>query len=268
LRPLQNQPAQVAWFTEQFNLALPAPRGYADKQRKLEQVVAFVDVIQAEVRRYSRRRPLVLVDCGAGNCHLSLATALFFAKIDSRPVEIHCVDHNAALMAKNRAVADRLGLEGIHFHACDIGELALSGPVDVVMALHACDIATDKTMHLGVAMRARHILTVACCQQSVVRTIRANAVTPGVTRHWLFKDRLAYMVGDAMRALLLEMHGYEVDIIEFVSSRATDKNTLVRARRRNHVTNPRHVEAFASLSEAFGTVPALAHYLDSAHGHP
>lgn len=261
MHPFRRHHDEFAWFTDQLNLALPAPRGYASKQRKLEQVVAFIEIIQSEVRRYSRRRPLTFVDCGAGNCQLSLATAFYFAKINPRPVEIHCVDHNATLMAKNREVAAALGLDGMHFHACDIGELALSGPVDVVMALHACDIATDKAMQLGIQRNARRILTVACCQQSLVRAIRANALTPAITRHRLLKERLAYMVGDAMRALLLELQGYEVDIIEFVSSRATDKNTLVRARRRNLPTDPGHAEALARLAESFGTVPALAHYL-------
>ncbi|GAA2760024.1 methyltransferase [Actinopolymorpha rutila] len=252
----------MAWFTEHLNLALPAPRGYADKQRKLEQVVAFLEVIQAEVRRYSRRHPLTFVDCGAGNCHLSLAAALYFTNAEPRPVEIHCVDNNVALMAKHRDVADALGLGNMHFHACDIGQLTLPAPVDVVMALHACDVATDKAMHLGVQTHARHILTVACCQQSLVKSIRSNAAsTTAITRHHLFKERLAYMAGDAMRALLLEMQGYEVDIIELVSSRATDKNTLVRARRRNRPPNPAHAEALASLMASFRTVPALADYL-------
>lgn len=265
LRPFKNHRDRLAWFGEQLDLALPAPRGYTDKQRKLEQVVAFVDVIQAEVRRYSRRRRLTFVDCGAGNCHLGLAIALFFTKVEPRPVEIHCVDKNAVLMAKHRDTADRLGLVNMHFHACDIDELSVPAPVDVVMALHACDIATDKAMHLGVQTRARHILTVACCQQTLVKSIRANAAsTTAITRHQVFRQRLAYMAGDAMRALLLELEGYEVDVVELVSSRATDKNTLVRARRRNLPANPVHAEALASLMASFRTVPALAHYLGRA----
>lgn len=168
-------------------------------------------------------------------------------------------------MAKHRDTADRLGLVNMHFHACDIGDLFVPAPIDVVMALHACDIATDKAMHFGVQTRARHLLTVACCQQTLVRTIRAYAASAtAITRHQVFKQRLAYMAGDAMRALLLEMEGYEVDIVELVSWRATDKNTLVRARRRNLPANPMHAEALASLMTSFRTVPALAHYLGRA----
>jgi hypothetical protein len=262
LRAFKNHHDSLSWLTEQLNLALPAPRGYADKQRKLEQVVAFIDVIQAEVRRYSRRRTLTFVDCGAGNCRLSLATALFFTEVEPRPVEIHCVDTNSALMAKHRDTADRLGLVNMHFHACDIGDLATPSQVDVVMALHACDTATDKAMHLGVRSRARHILTVACCQQSLVKSLRANAAsTTAVTRHHVFKERLAYMAGDAVRALLLELHGYEVDIVELVSSRATDKNTMVRARRRNRPATAMQADALASLMTSLKAVPALADYL-------
>lgn len=264
MRPFRHHHDELAWFADQLDLALPAPRGYTDKQRKLEQVVAFIEVIQSEVGRYSRRKPLTFVDCGAGNCHLSFAAALFFTKIDSRPVEIYCVDHNAALMAKNRDVAETLGLDGMHFQACDICDLALPGSVDLVMALHACGTATDKAMHLGVTRSARHILTVSCCQQSLVRNIRPGPWTTAITRHRIFKERVAYMVGDAMRALLLEMQGYEVDIIELVSSRATDKNTLVRARRRNLPASPEHAETLAALTASFGTAPALARYL--GHG--
>lgn len=74
-------------------------------------------------------------------------------------------------------------------------------------------------------------------------------------------ERLPYMAGDAMRARLLEVRGYEVDIVELVYSRATDKNTLVRARRRNRSANPMHTEALALLMASFETLPALAHYL-------
>ena len=118
----------------------------------------------------------------------------------------------------------------MRFHACNIAEYTHVGHADMVYALHACDAATDKALFLGLKTHARHLLSVSCCQHTLTKQIKRHPYT-GMTRHRVFKEKLAYMAGDALRALLLEMQGYKVDILEFVSSRYTGKNILMRAQK-------------------------------------
>jgi hypothetical protein len=148
----------------------------------------------------------------------------------------------------------------MRFHACDIAEYTHTGRVDMVYALHACDAATDKALFLGLKTRARHLLSVSCCQHTLSRQLKRHPYT-GMTRHRVFKDKLTYMVGDALRALLLEMQGYKVDILEFVSSRYTDKNILVRAQKGQGHTRQQLQEEYNQLQQTFHVVPPLEKYL-------
>ena len=83
----------------------------------------------------------------------------------------------------------------------------------------------------------------------------------GITRHQIFKRKLAYMVGDSLRAMLLEMQGYQVDIIEFVSTRYTDKNIMLRAKRTHMPNNKQLYEQYKALQQTFNFSPVLENYL-------
>jgi hypothetical protein len=232
-----------------------------DKADKIEQILAYMEIIHAQMRKYSKKRPLVFIESGAGNCYLSFLVYYFYTNIDNRPVIIHCLDINERLMENCRQIAQTLNFENMFFHACDIGEYQYSGRVDMVYSLHACDSATDKALYLGLKNKAAHILSVSCCQHTIKKHLRGHPYT-GITKHRVFKDKMVYMVGDALRALLLEMQGYKVDILEFVSSRHTDKNIMLRAQKSqlNNVDKLR--TEYAKLRNEFHVRPSLETYLE------
>ena len=119
-----------------------------DKVAKLEQILAYLEIMHAQLRKYSKKRDLVLIDSGAGNCYLSFLVYHYYANLDGRRVTIHCLDTNARLMEKARKLALMLGFDKMYFHAYDIAEYMHPGRVDVVYSLHACDCATDKALYL------------------------------------------------------------------------------------------------------------------------
>ena len=221
--------AELETFSERLGLVRPLSRGRQDRSRKTEQVIAYLEEIHARLRHASARRRLVLVEPAAGNCALSFAAAHFYRHIVKRPVEIHCIDTNAALMQKHRETALALGFSGMHFHAGDIADFHLPVRPDIVYALHACNTASDKAIFWGIAAGARNILNVSCCQHGFLKRFRPRPVLRPLGRHAAARERLAYLAADSLRALLLEMTGYRTDLVEFVSSRATGKNMLVRA---------------------------------------
>jgi hypothetical protein len=133
--------------------------------------------------------------------------------------------------------------------------------VDAVYSLHACDSATDKTLFLGIRSRARAIFSVSCCQHTVKKQLRSHPYT-GITKHSVFKDKITYMVADSLRALLVEMQGYEAGIFEFSSSRYTDKNIMIRARRGNPRKRGELGAEYARIRDAFHMTPPLAGYIE------
>ena len=231
-----------------------------DRKAKIEQIIAYLNTMHAQIRKYSKNRKLIFIDCGAGNCYLSFLVYYFYTTIDKRHIQIHCIDDNKDLMEKNKERARKLGFHDMHFHSCDIAEFNTIDLADIVFSLHACDVATDKTLHLAVRAKARLIFSVTCCQHTIRKHFRSRPLR-GLTRHRVFKDRLVYLVGDALRALLLEMRGYKTDIIEFVPSRYTDKNVLLRAQRCGVAADPSLELVYTMLKETFHVTPVLESYL-------
>jgi hypothetical protein len=163
-------------------------------------------------------------------------------------------------MEKNRQRAQAFEFEHMFFHACDIEDYAHNGRPDMVYSLHACDSATDKTLFLGLRTEARNILSVSCCQHTIMKKMRRHPYA-GITRHHVFKRKLAYMVGDSLRAMLLEMQGYQVDIIEFASTRYTDKNIMLRAKIGQTRNLDKLNDQYQMLQQTFNFRPALEEYL-------
>lgn len=229
-----------------------------DKQVKIEQVIAYLEIIHAEVKKTSKKRKLVFIDSGAGNCYLSFLVYYFYNKIENREIQIHCIDYNEKLMSSNAKLANEMNFKNIFFHSMDIIDFSTDQNIDLVYSLHACDTATDKTMYLGIKYKARIILSVACCQHSI--RMKASSLKI-VVRYKSFRDKMLMMISDTLRALLLENNDYKVDIFDFVSSRYTEKNTMVRAVRSGFKKQIDIKREYDNLSREFKMKPYLEELL-------
>lgn len=244
-------------FSGRLGLKASQTYGKADKSRKIEQILAYLEAIHSQLRKYSFRRELVLVESGAGNCYLSFILYYFYSEVIKRPIQIHCIDINEKLMDKNRRIAEELGFEKMFFHAADIEQYIHEGKIDAACSLHACDTATDKAIALGLRNNARHIFSVSCCQHSLKGRMQASKVTEGITKHSVLKERLMYSILDSMRALLMEMFSYDVSVVEFCSSRATDKNLMLRAHKRQLGSLELVRSQYRRLKQAYSLSPYL-----------
>ncbi|MCG8579415.1 MAG: SAM-dependent methyltransferase [Bacteroidales bacterium] len=229
-----------------------------DKQVKIEQILAYLEIIHSQIRKTSRKRKLVFVDSGAGNCYLSYLVYYFYSKIEERDIEIHCIDYNESLMESNERLAKEMNFKNMFFYPMDIIDFNTDESIDLVYSLHACDTATDKTMYLGIKNKAKVILSVACCQHSI--SMKASSLKI-VVRYKSFRDKMLMMVSDTLRALLLERNEYKVDIFDFVSSRFTEKNTMVRAVRTGFKKQVDAKEEYENLSKEFKMKPYLEELL-------
>ena len=233
-----------------------------DKNRKVEQIKSYLAVMDADIRRMTRKRPIVVVESAAGNCYLSLLAYNHYVIAGRRSVEIHCIDTNSPVLEHAKKTARDLGYNEMHFHSCDILDFDAVKKADIACSLHACDSATDKALYLGMKMQASHIFSVACCQHEIARRFQ-NRGLKGVTKYKAFRERLSYMIEDSMRAHLLAMNGYKVDVFDFTSSRYTERNTMLRARRNGQQDERELRDEYESLKARFQIEPQLSRLIEN-----
>jgi SAM-dependent methyltransferase len=224
-------PAASPWLRE---LGIVSPEGHvksdkADKYRQLQSLVKQVDELVDDAGLRGRPR-LRVVDFGCGKAYLTFALYDYFNHHVRVPTEVVGVDRNAPLMEACADVAARLGYDRLSF-TCSGVEDYDPGATDVIVALHACDTATDLALYRGVTSGAALVLAVPCCQKELRPQLRPPTDELPLLRHDTFKDRYSQMLTDGLRALRMEGEGYRTRVFEFISDAHTHRNVMIAATR-------------------------------------
>jgi SAM-dependent methyltransferase len=239
----------------------------ASRRDKFRQINHFLGIVRDALGGEAPTGPLRVVDAGCGNAYLTFALFHFLHNLRGWPVELTGIDRNERSIAHCEALRERLGWrEGLRFEASAIDTFAPAGEVDIMLGLHACDTATDEALALAVHAGARRIFCAPCCQHELRGQIPTHAHRP-VLRYGILKQRVAEILTDAARAHLLRLHGYSVDVLEFIDSRHTPKNLLIRAHLTRHPPEPALFEEYRELKAQWGITPALERLLgERPHG--
>jgi hypothetical protein len=193
-----------------------------------------------------------VLDCGSGASYLTLAAHHYLNVVRGVPAELVGVDVNDDLVRKSAAKADALSATGLTFTHGRIGEADV--PADVVVALHACDTATDDALMQGVRSGARLMLAAPCCHRHLNRQMPTGGPLAAVLRHGILRERQADLVTDALRAAALSAVGYRAEVVEFVGLEHTARNLLLRAVR---VADRGDDAEFHALRQFWGVEPYL-----------
>ena len=172
--------------------------------------------------------PLRIVDVGCGKGHLTFAAWHLGQHVLGRRVLVTGVETRGELVDTANALARTVAGDALQFVRGDIDAVPLPG-ADALIALHACNIATDHAIRRGVEVGAQLIVVAPCCHQEVRPQLGKPAPLAGVLAHGLFAERMAEWATDGLRTLVLEHCGYRTKAIEFVSSEHTGKNLLLAA---------------------------------------
>jgi SAM-dependent methyltransferase len=220
--------------------------GMADKLRQIER---FVEILGHCVEDSNLReaREIRVADLGAGKGYLTFATHEFFKKRGVR-ARVTGIELRADLVEVANRVARECGCDGLEFIAGDITHHAPES-LDLLIALHACDTATDDALHLGLRTRAELLLAAPCCHRELRPQIIPPPVLAPVLRHGILLEREAEILTDAIRALLLEIHGCAARVFEFISPEHTGKNLMIAAHRLAQPRDPAPLRA--QLRELF-----------------
>jgi SAM-dependent methyltransferase len=171
---------------------------------------------------------LTVADMGCGKGYLTFGAWHLFHRVWQRPVCVLGVETRPELTAGANSVAVRIGAAGLTFVTGDIASAELP-LLDALIALHACNTATDDALRRGVEARARLLVVAPCCHQEVRPQLGQPQPLAEVLRHGLMAERMAEWATDGLRALFLEWAGYRVKLIEFVASEHTPKNLMLAA---------------------------------------
>jgi len=221
-------------FLVEIGVMTPAGKVRSAKYHKFRQVNRFLELVDDVVPSLPGDGPLRVVDFGCGKSSLTFALHHLLTKTHRRDVRLVGLDSNEKVIRDCRRLAEKLDCRGLTFETGRISEYSGVAPgerVDLVVALHACDTATDEALAQAVRWGTEVILAVPCCQHEIADRMDGRDVQ-AINRHGILKERFAALATDALRAELLEQHGYRTQVVEFIDMEHTAKNVLIRAVKR------------------------------------
>jgi hypothetical protein len=200
---------------------------------KLRQIVRFVELLGhlMDAWRTDAEKPLQVADMGAGKGYLTFAMARAF-EMRGWDVDIVGVEAREELVEAGNALAKELGFARLRFVHGKIGEWTPANGLDVLVALHACDTATDDALFHGIKAGASLVLTSPCCHKEVRAQLSAPEFLSGILKHGILQERQAEIITDGIRALALEGCGYDARVFEFVDPEHSGKNLMLAATRK------------------------------------
>ena len=239
----------------------------ADARRKLKQVNHLVGLLEPALADvFARVEDPVVVDVGSGNAYLGFVLyALFF---QSQPRgRLLCVDSRAELSARSEERARVLGYSRMAFVTSSIDAASYPDHIDLLVALHACDTATDDAIRTALAHRAEHIALVPCCQAEVAEQLKASRpeVSPALRAlfsHPWHRREFGSHLTNVIRTLVLESAGYQVTVTELTGWEHSLKNELILARKVGHPNREAQRRLEALLRET-GVRPKLGDTIHS-----
>jgi SAM-dependent methyltransferase len=251
---------KAAWL---HLLGITSTKGevYAHAQDKWRQINKFLEIIEALLREHPLPAQPHIADMGSGKGYLTFALYDFLANVLQHAPQITGIELRPALVETCNEVAQKVGFGGLRFEAADINKYRPER-LDMLIALHACDTATDMALGCGVRNGCGIVVVAPCCHKQIRKAMNPqNALTP-ILHNGILLERQAEIVTDGIRALLLEASGYQTKVFEFISSEHTAKNVMITATKFAKHTQKRAETARRQVSDIKAAFGIEQHFLE------
>ena len=192
---------------------------------KYKQINKYLEVIEGLIKNTKLPDEARIVDMGSGKGYLTFALYDYLVNQRKIDVKITGIELRQELVDFCNTTAEKCGFENLSFEAKPIEEY--TEKIDVLIALHACDTATDDAIFKGLNAKAELIITAPCCHKQIRQQLKGKEQQSPILKYGIFKERQFEMVTDTLRALIMEKHQYNTNIFEFISNEHTRKNVML-----------------------------------------
>ncbi len=202
----------------------------ADMQHKFKQICKYVEIVDGVMRQTKFDNEIHIADMGAGKGYLTFALYEYLIRNYDKKIVMEGVEIRKDLVLKINDIIEKCRLNDFKFIENSIEDYKPS-KLDVLIALHACDTATDDAILKGIRNNAQLIICAPCCHKQIRREMEKSGKFDSITRYGISLERQAVMITDAVRALVLEYCGYKTQVMEFIEIDNTPKNVLLVGRK-------------------------------------
>ena len=230
-----------------------------DMIRKYNQIDHFIEVVEPILRNMDPNEPLTIMDCACGKSYLTFVLNYYIREVMKRSCYFIGIDYSEGVIKSSIERAERLAYRNMEFIQEDLRTYVPSRKIDMVVSLHACDIATDYAISAAIRAESGSMVIVPCCHKEMIDQIDAEDLAP-LYKHNIFRARLNDLLTDSLRSLFIESYGYEVSALEYISPLDTPKNLMIRAVK----TSPENAEArkqYQDMKKFFNVSPTMENYV-------
>lgn len=231
---------------------------------KFKQINRYIELVEPEIRDIPLTSDYHVVDMGSGKGYLTFALYDYLAnKLGKIPV-MTGVEVREDLVESCNKIAEKSGFDKLTFISGTINSVELK-KIDILIALHACDTATDDAIYRGITSDASLIVCAPCCHKQIRKELNVTGELRNVVKYGILKERQAEIITDTIRAMILEAYGYKTKVFEFISTEHTPKNVMIVGRRtvKENPDKQKILDEIRLLREIFGI---RKHYLEVMMG--
>ncbi len=237
------------YYLHELNLTDEEGNIYKNAQDKWKQINHYIEILSSALMELPEKEHLNVVDMGAGKGYLTFALYDYLQNSLNKKVNVVGVEFRKDLVDFCNQVASNSGFKKLSFEEGTIESYQSNNPIDILIALHACDTATDDAIYKGIQDQASLIVVAPCCHKQVRRElekVKAKNELDFMTKYGIYMERHAEMLTDSIRALILEYYGYETKVMQFISDQHTAKNVMIVASKKK-TDSQKQIEILAKL---------------------
>lgn len=250
-----------------IRLGVMTEAGQVKKQKydKFKQINRFLEFVEDSIAALPKGKKLRILDFGCGKSYLTFALYHYLKVVKGFDLEVTGLDLKKEVIEECTQIARDLDYTDLTFRVGDVHDYTGETEVDLMVTLHACDVATDVALARAVDWNASVILSVPCCQKELNRQLDC-APLDVMLQHGLIKEKFASLATDSIRAELLTLVGYEAQLLEFIDLEHTPKNILIRAYKQNKRPTEEKIDRYIAFRDLLQARPFLENELSGRLG--
>ncbi|HCY01071.1 MAG TPA: SAM-dependent methyltransferase [Bacteroidales bacterium] len=227
---------------------------------KYKQINRYIELISPEIKELENLNKLHIVDMGSGKGYLTFALYDYLHNNLKKEIKFTGVEFREDLVNLCNTIAQKAEFKDLNFITGTI-EKTVIDKIDVLIALHACDTATDEAIYRGINSDASLIVCAPCCHKQIRKEFNVTNELTHVVKYGILKERQAEIITDSLRALILEAYGYKTKVFEFISTEHTPKNVMIVGRKTDS-TNPNKKNIMETIQAIKSIYGIEQHYLE------